>query len=245
MIIYISGCFYLKVGQAASLAKLQTPQPYVPFRTQITQPTTEANKIKKKQLFNKTRFYLICRRIEEINYFGVTGRSEEGVCLWMILTAKHGCGRRAMDGMEMAESTSMPPLTAIVEAFEELGKFLQSHSHNSQQKQQQTLRLDTFCQASTLVSILFSCLGLAFKFAEMEYVSKVPFFLPTPNSNPNSHFLYFSSTMHGHGGILRISMLFRIFVFSCGHTSILFVNWTYPVSVFMHYCSFSCIYLNF
>ncbi|XP_068327515.1 ACD11 homolog protein-like [Pyrus communis] len=91
----------------------------------------------------------------------------------MILTAKHCGGRRAMDGMEMAESTSMPPLTAIVEAFEELGKFLQSHSHNSQQKQQQTLRLDTFCQASTLVSILFSCLGLAFKFAEMEYVSKV------------------------------------------------------------------------
>ncbi|KAK9903805.1 hypothetical protein M0R45_000915 [Rubus argutus] len=33
--------------------------------------------------------------------------------------------------------------------------------------------LDTFCEACSLVSILFSCLGLAFKFAEMEYVSKV------------------------------------------------------------------------
>ncbi|XP_016652040.1 PREDICTED: ACD11 homolog protein isoform X2 [Prunus mume] len=69
--------------------------------------------------------------------------------------------------MAMAESTSTPPLTSIVEAFEELDKFLQS------QPQQQRLSLDTFCQASSLVSILFSCLGLAFKFAEMEYVSKV------------------------------------------------------------------------
>ncbi|XP_017184597.2 ACD11 homolog protein-like isoform X1 [Malus domestica] len=91
----------------------------------------------------------------------------------MTLTAKHGGGTRAMDGIAMAESTSTPPLTEIVEAFEELGKILQSHSHNSQRKQHQTLRLDTFSQASTLVSILFSCLGLAFKFAEMEYVSKV------------------------------------------------------------------------
>ncbi|ONI31380.1 hypothetical protein PRUPE_1G309200 [Prunus persica] len=86
----------------------------------------------------------------------------------MILGVKRS-GSGAMDGMAMAESTSTPPLTSIVEAFEELGKFLQSQ----QQQQQQKLSLDTFCQASSLVSILFSCLGLAFKFAEMEYVSKV------------------------------------------------------------------------
>lgn len=87
----------------------------------------------------------------------------------MILGVKRS-GSGAMDGMAMAESTSTPPLTSIVEAFEELDKFLQS-----QPQQQQRLSLDTFCQASSLVSILFSCLGLAFKFAEMEYVSKVPF----------------------------------------------------------------------
>ncbi|XP_021814409.1 ACD11 homolog protein isoform X2 [Prunus avium] len=81
----------------------------------------------------------------------------------MILGVKRSCSG-AMDGMAMAESTSTPPLTSIVEAFEELGKFLQS-----QQQQQQRLSLDTFCQASSLVSILFSCLGLAFKFAEMEF----------------------------------------------------------------------------
>lgn len=88
----------------------------------------------------------------------------------MILGVKRS-GSGVMDGMAMAESTSTPPLTSIVEAFEELAKFLQTQ----QQQQQQRLSLDTFCQASSLVSILFSCLGLAFKFAEMEYVSKVPF----------------------------------------------------------------------
>lgn len=35
------------------------------------------------------------------------------------------------------------------------------------------LRLDAFCSACTHVSVLFGCLGFAFKFAEMEYVSKV------------------------------------------------------------------------
>ncbi|KAL6190289.1 hypothetical protein ACLB2K_036687 [Fragaria x ananassa] len=72
-----------------------------------------------------------------------------------------------MAEMSMDDTTSSTPLTSIVEAFEKLAKILES------QQQEGDLHLDTFCQACSLVSILFSCLGLAFKFAEMEYVSKV------------------------------------------------------------------------
>lgn len=90
----------------------------------------------------------------------------------MILGVKY---RTAID--DMAErskdaATSSTPLSGIVEAFEELTKILNSRKVSGSQE---GLRLDTFCQACSLVSILFSCLGLAFKFAEMEYVSKVPF----------------------------------------------------------------------
>uniref|UniRef100_A0A9I9D2N7 Glycolipid transfer protein domain-containing protein n=1 Tax=Cucumis melo TaxID=3656 RepID=A0A9I9D2N7_CUCME len=60
------------------------------------------------------------------------------------------------------------PLTAIAESFEGLAKFVNSLKDSSQE-----LRLDTLCEACSLVSVLFSSLGLAFKFAELEYVSKV------------------------------------------------------------------------
>ncbi|XP_065880398.1 ACD11 homolog protein [Euphorbia lathyris] len=63
------------------------------------------------------------------------------------------------------------PLSAVVEAFEDLEKhltFLQQQDHENAD-----LRLDTFCNACSLVSVLFNCLGLAFKFAETEYVAKV------------------------------------------------------------------------
>ncbi|XP_021299887.1 ACD11 homolog protein [Herrania umbratica] len=63
--------------------------------------------------------------------------------------------------------TTKTPLSAIVEAFEELSEFLEC------QMKDEELRLDKFCDACSLVSVLFSCLGLAFKFAEMEYVAKV------------------------------------------------------------------------
>ena len=66
--------------------------------------------------------------------------------------------------------TTKTPLSAIVQAFEELSKFLGC------QMKVEELQLDTFCDACSLVSVLFSCLGLAFKFAEMEYVAKVHFF---------------------------------------------------------------------
>ncbi|KAK8686780.1 hypothetical protein V6N13_125798 [Hibiscus sabdariffa] len=66
--------------------------------------------------------------------------------------------------MSMSTKT---PLSDIAQAFEELSDLLGS------QTKDQKLPLDTFCEACSLVSVLFSCLGLAFKFAELEYVAKV------------------------------------------------------------------------
>ncbi|XP_078155418.1 glycolipid transfer protein (GLTP) family protein [Carex rostrata] len=57
------------------------------------------------------------------------------------------------------------PLTAVAEAFEQLARFIQSGDRS--------LRLSTFGNACSLVSVLFGCLGFAFKFAELEYVAKV------------------------------------------------------------------------
>ncbi|KAK7280494.1 hypothetical protein RJT34_25558 [Clitoria ternatea] len=67
----------------------------------------------------------------------------------------------------VVDSPTASPLSAIAEAFEELSKTLKDNKNG------QEIRLDTFCQAASLVSILFRCLGLAFKFAELEYVAKL------------------------------------------------------------------------
>ncbi|CAL1408234.1 unnamed protein product [Linum trigynum] len=84
-------------------------------------------------------------------------------------------------------------LSQVADAFEELADHLAKSSRRnndagSPQQQEEDgeeeeeeeeeegepeLRLDSFCQACSLVSVLFSCLGLAFKFAETEYVAKV------------------------------------------------------------------------
>ncbi|KAB1218617.1 hypothetical protein CJ030_MR3G026497 [Morella rubra] len=71
-----------------------------------------------------------------------------------------------MEGKNQKDAT-MTPLSAVVEAFEEMAKLLKSR------KEDQQLRLDTFCEACSLVSVFFGCLGLAFKFAESEYLSKI------------------------------------------------------------------------
>lgn len=62
------------------------------------------------------------------------------------------------------------PLSAIAEAFEDLSTKVQGIKNGSST---QHIRLDSFCEIASLVSVLFRCLGLAFKFAEMEYVAKV------------------------------------------------------------------------
>lgn len=61
------------------------------------------------------------------------------------------------------------PLSAMAEAFEELIEISKANQKGSEEE----MRLDTFCDACSFVSVLFGCLGLAFKFAELEYVSKV------------------------------------------------------------------------
>ncbi|CAL1392766.1 unnamed protein product [Linum trigynum] len=92
----------------------------------------------------------------------------------------------------MAETTrTQTALSEVAEAFEELADHLRKsrRKKNAESPEEEEegeevveeeeeegegeLRLDSFCQACSLVSVLFSCLGLAFKFAETEYVAKV------------------------------------------------------------------------
>ncbi|CAI0552414.1 unnamed protein product [Linum tenue] len=90
----------------------------------------------------------------------------------------------------MAETprSQQTALSQVADAFEELADHLAKSSRRNndagspQQEEEDggeeeegepELRLDSFCQACSLVSVLFSCLGLAFKFAETEYVAKV------------------------------------------------------------------------
>lgn len=59
------------------------------------------------------------------------------------------------------------PLSAVADAFEPLSALVKSRDVDFD------LSLKPFCEACSLVSVLFGCLGIAFKFAHSEYVSKV------------------------------------------------------------------------
>ncbi|KAL1828901.1 ACD11 homolog protein [Daucus carota subsp. sativus] len=75
----------------------------------------------------------------------------------------------AMSDDEAFEDTGTgTPLSKIACSFEELSEIVKSSLDSDYD-----LRLKPFCEACTLVSILFGCLGIAFKFAEMEYTAKV------------------------------------------------------------------------
>ncbi|KAG7544576.1 Glycolipid transfer protein superfamily [Arabidopsis suecica] len=65
------------------------------------------------------------------------------------------------------------PLSVITEAFEDLADLLKPQRSVEIEEDEDGLRLDDFCSACTHVSVLFNCLGFAFKFAEMEYIAKV------------------------------------------------------------------------
>ncbi|XP_010538264.1 PREDICTED: accelerated cell death 11 [Tarenaya hassleriana] len=65
----------------------------------------------------------------------------------------------------MAGSETEKPLRKIADAFKELASAVNSPRPEVQVAQ--------FSHACSLVSPLFGCLGIAFKFAEMEYVAKV------------------------------------------------------------------------
>ena len=71
--------------------------------------------------------------------------------------------------MEHSDLAVALPLSAISEAFEELAENVKGIKNGSTEH----IRLDKFCEIASLVSVLFRCLGLAFKFAEMEYVAKL------------------------------------------------------------------------
>ncbi|KAL9248725.1 ACD11 homolog protein-like protein [Drosera capensis] len=70
-----------------------------------------------------------------------------------------------MDDHEIDNTNNMTPLAAIVEAFEELAEIVKDSKEE--------LRLKAFSDACALVSVLFDSLGIAFKFAEIEYCAKV------------------------------------------------------------------------
>lgn len=62
------------------------------------------------------------------------------------------------------------PLRQIAEAFKELQSAIISGNADNNDVD---VRLAAFSHACSLVSVLFRCLGMAFKFAEMDYVAKV------------------------------------------------------------------------
>ncbi|CAN0911366.1 Accelerated cell death 11 [Linum grandiflorum] len=68
----------------------------------------------------------------------------------------------------MADSVGDKPLRKIAVAFKELEATV-----NSSQSSAGDLEVAPFSRAASLVSPLFGCLGIAFKFAEMDYVAKV------------------------------------------------------------------------
>ena len=73
----------------------------------------------------------------------------------------------------MGSSEADKPLRRIAASFEELAAVA---------KQQPPGAMDAaaFSRACSNVSVLFGCLGIAFKFAEMDYVAKAPPTTPLP-----------------------------------------------------------------
>lgn len=71
----------------------------------------------------------------------------------------------------VGKTTPLTPLSAVADAFEPLSALVKSRDVDFD------LSLKPFCEACSLVSVLFGCLGIAFKFAHSEYVSKVSYLL--------------------------------------------------------------------
>ncbi|WCJ24574.1 Glycolipid transfer protein (GLTP) family protein [Euphorbia peplus] len=111
-------------------------------------------------------------------YFFNSNQNQEPPTPQQQITLEEPAASTATTSLNTNEQT---PLLPVVEAFEDLEKhltFLQQQDNDNAD-----LRLDTFCNACSLVSILFNCLGLAFKFAETEYVAKVSNLLEASQSH--------------------------------------------------------------
>lgn len=93
---------------------------------------------------------------------------------WSGAGAEPICGDAAA-AVVAARKGMETPLTAVAEAFEELARRMEADGGE--------LRLGPFGDTCALVSVLFSCLGMAFRFAEIEYVAKVN---PRPSPTPLS-----------------------------------------------------------
>ncbi|XP_023768269.1 ACD11 homolog protein [Lactuca sativa] len=76
--------------------------------------------------------------------------------------------KMGFDDDEFEDAETGTALSLISDAFEELSDLIKKDNGVSIE-----LRLKPFCDACSLVSVLFGSLGIAFKFAEMEYTSKV------------------------------------------------------------------------
>ncbi|KAL7171224.1 hypothetical protein ACSBR2_035967 [Camellia fascicularis] len=71
----------------------------------------------------------------------------------------------------IAANEDQSQLSAMAEAFEQLSRSV--NKSTSSDNDDDLLQLKPFCDACSLVSVLFGCLGIAFKFAEFEYCGKV------------------------------------------------------------------------
>ena len=77
----------------------------------------------------------------------------------------------------MAADDNNKPLRKIAEAFKSLRNSINkdddTNNTPSETLDNSTMELAPFSNACSLVSPLFRCLGIAFRFAEMDYVAKV------------------------------------------------------------------------
>ncbi|KAM7524838.1 hypothetical protein LguiA_014740 [Lonicera macranthoides] len=89
----------------------------------------------------------------------------------------------------MANLNEGRPLRKISEAFKDLSNTVSSQTltleHDRDDHPQ--LELASFSHACSLVSPLFRCLGIAFRFAEMDYVAKVDDLVEASNSIVTLH----------------------------------------------------------
>nr|GEY77178.1 ACD11 homolog protein-like [Tanacetum cinerariifolium] len=88
------------------------------------------------------------------------------------------------------------PLSSIAKAFEEISDLIQKGVVVDGKEGAVDLKLKPFCEACTLVSVLFGCLGIAFKFAEMEYTAKLGLTPPDFENMNSSMSSYVKSSYH-------------------------------------------------
>ncbi|KAI5071057.1 hypothetical protein GOP47_0013308 [Adiantum capillus-veneris] len=75
--------------------------------------------------------------------------------------------------MGQTREGSERPLQQIAIAFSELATHIKSQHQLKHDEQENNVLVASFAGASSHVSVLFGCLGIAFKFAERDYVAKV------------------------------------------------------------------------